>query len=109
MKITATRTLMKSAPELWELLDHEPQLQHWSERFCDGDGWIEVTDRDPGRILAWSRDGARPLRVKMKLEEKGFGTRVTITAKGGGGVDQNGLEQILEELAEPQRRPFTAV
>jgi hypothetical protein len=109
MKITATRTLMKSAPELWELIDHEPQLHHWSERFCDVDGWVEVTDREAGRFLAWRCDGDRPLRVKVKLEEKGFGTRVTITAKGGVGLEQDALEEILEELAEPQRRPFTAV
>jgi hypothetical protein len=109
MKITATRTLMKSAPELWELIDHEPQLQHWSGRLCDCDGWVEVTDREPGQLIAWRSGADRPLKVKVKLEEKGFGTRVTIAAKGGAGLGRRALEEILEELAEPQRRPFTAV
>jgi hypothetical protein len=108
MKITATRTLVKSAPELWELLDGELQLRHWAERLGDGDGAVEVTARDPGRLLAWRSDGVRRLKVKVKLAETGFGTRVAISAKGDNGLRQDVLEQVLEELAEPQRRPFSA-
>ncbi len=106
MKITATRTLMKSAPELWELLDDEPQLRHWSERICDDDGAIEVVARDPGRLLAWRCDR---LKVKVKLEEKGFGTKVAIAAKADGRLKEALLDQVLDELAEPQRRPFSGV
>jgi hypothetical protein len=108
MKITATRTLVKSAPELWELLDGEPQLRHWSERLNEGDGAVEVTAREPGRLLAWRSNGSRTVKVKIKLAETGFGTRVAITAKAIDGLRQDDLEQVLEELAEPQRRPFTA-
>lgn len=109
MKITAKRTLVKSAPELWELLDDEPQLRHWSDRLGDGDGAIEVIDREPGRLLAWRSDGTRTLKVKVRLAEKGFGTEVAIWAKGDGGLRQDVLEEVLEDLAEPQRRPFSAV
>jgi streptomycin 6-kinase len=106
MKITATRTLMKSAPELWELLDDELQLRHWLARLCDGDGVVEVTAREPGQLLVWRCDS---VKVKVKLEEKGFGTQVSIAAKAAERLRQEALEDVLEELAEPQRRPFSAV
>jgi len=109
MKISATRTLMKSAPELWELLDDEPQLRHWSARLCEGEDQIEVIARDPGRLLAWRSDGSQPLKVKVKLAEKGFGTQVAIAAKAQDGLREDALEHVLDELAEPQRRPFSAV
>jgi hypothetical protein len=110
MKITATRTLVKSAPELWELLDGELQLRHWAQRLGDGDGdgAVEVTTREPGRLLAWRSNGVRRMKVKVKLSETGFGTRVAISAKGDNDLGQDVLEQVLEELAEPQRRPFSA-
>src|SRR5882724_1443725 len=103
MKITATRTLMKSAPELWELLDDELQLRHWSERLCEADGAVEVTAREPGRLLIWRCDS---VKVKVKLEEKGFGTKVAIAAKAQDGLKEADLDEVLDELAEPQRRPF---
>ncbi|MEK6252706.1 MAG: hypothetical protein AABM43_12410 [Actinomycetota bacterium] len=109
MKITATRTLVKSAPELWELLDDEPQLRHWSAQLCEGDGAVEVTAREPGRLLAWRSDRAQTVKVKVKLVEKGFGTQVAISAKAEDGLEQDVLDQVLEDLAEPQRRPFSAV
>jgi hypothetical protein len=106
MKITATRTLMKSAPELWELLDDELQLRHWSERLCDSGGAVEVTAREPGRLLVWRSDR---VKVKVKLAEKGFGTQVAIAAKAQDGLKEAHLDEVLDELAEPQRRPFSGV
>ena len=98
---------MKSAPELWELLDDEPQLRHWSARLCDGDGdgTVEVTAREPGRLLVWRCDS---VKVKVKLAEKGFGTQVAIAAKAQDGLKEAQLDEVLDELAEPQRRPFSA-
>ena len=99
---------MKSAPELWELLDDEPQLRHWSARLSDGDGdgAVEVTAREPGRLLVWRCDS---VKVKVKLAEKGFGTQVAIAAKAQDGLKEAQLDEVLDELAEPQRRPFSAV
>jgi len=97
---------MKSAPELWELLDDEPQLRHWSARLCDDDGPVEVTAREPGRLLAWHSDR---VKVKVKLAEKGFGTQVAIAAKAQDGLKEAHLDEVLDELAEPQRRPFSGV
>jgi hypothetical protein len=106
MKITATRTLMKSLPELWELVDDEPQLRHWSERLGRGDGPVEVMAREPQRFVIWRGDG---VRAKIALEEKGFGTQVEISARSTLGLTESDLDQVLDELAEPQRRPFSAV
>jgi hypothetical protein len=109
MEITATRTLVKSAPELWELLDDEPQLRHWSARLCKGDGQHEVLESDPGRLLIWRSEGAWTATVEISLAEKGFGTNVAITAEADEHMRQAVLDEFLDELAEPQRRPFSAV
>ncbi len=68
--IEAARTLMKSEPELAELL-------------AEVEG-VEVT-----------------------MAEKGFGTRVHVRADEETGLEQADLEQFLDRLAEPQRRPFS--
>jgi hypothetical protein len=68
--IEVSRTLMKSEPELAELI-----------AAVDG---VEVT-----------------------MAEKGFGTRVEIRAAEETGLVAADLEQVLDRLAEPQRRPFS--
>lgn len=68
--IEAARTLMKSEPELTELI-------------AEVEG-VEVT-----------------------MAEKGFGTRVELRAAEGSGLDEADLEAVLDQLAEPQRRPFS--
>ena len=108
MKNKVSRTLMKSAPELWELLDDELALRHWSSQLCGGDGPVEVIGRESGRMLAWRCEGDRPAAVKVTLEEKGFGTKVEIKAKSADGVREDLLDEVLDQLAEPQRRPFSA-
>ena len=67
--IEAARTLMKSEPELAELI-------------AEVEG-VEVT-----------------------MAEKGFGTRVRIRASEQSGLVEADLEAVLDQLAEPQRRPF---
>ena len=68
--IEVSRTLMKSEPELAELV-----------REVEG---IEVT-----------------------MAEKGFGTRVSVRAGTDSGLAQADLERILDQLAQPQRQPFS--
>jgi hypothetical protein len=67
--IEVARTLMKSEPELAELI-------------AEVEG-VEVT-----------------------MAEKGFGTRVELRAADGSGLLTSDLEAVLDQLAEPQRRPF---
>lgn len=96
---------MKSVPELWELLDDEPQLREWSGRMCKGDD-VEVVARDPRRLLAWRCEGVETVKVRVRLAERGFGTQVSISARAEH-VGESLLEGVLDELAEPQRRPFS--
>ena len=51
---------------------------------------------------ALSADG-----VAVSLSEKGFGTKVAITARSPSDLSEADLEGLLDELAEPQKRPFT--
>ena len=67
--IEVSRTLMKSEPELADLV-------------AEVEG-VEVT-----------------------MAEKGFGTRVAIQARPGTGLVEADLERILDDLAEPRKKPF---
>jgi hypothetical protein len=74
-EIRVSRTVVKSEPELAELVAREPRL--------------------------------KDERVEVTLVEKGFGTRVAIVAEAGNGLEQSDLEQLLDQLAVPQKRPFS--
>ncbi len=67
--IEVSRTLMKSEPELAELV-------------AEVEG-VEVT-----------------------MAEKGFGTRVALRAEAESGLAEPDLERILDDLAEPRKKPF---
>jgi hypothetical protein len=45
--------------------------------------------------------------IEVSLSEKGFGTRVAIAAGEQAGLSETDLEALLDQLAEPQRRPFS--
>jgi hypothetical protein len=67
--IEVSRTLMKSEPELAQLVET-----------VEG---VEVT-----------------------MAEKGFGTRVEIRAQAESDLELADLERILDDLAEPRKKPF---
>ena len=73
--IRVSRTLVKSEPELTELVSSDPRLA--------------------------------AEEVEVEMAEKGFGTRVEISAPAGGDLGLQELETLLDELAEPQKRPFS--
>ena len=113
MEDNAKRTLVKSAPELWELADDLSRMEAWMARVVGAPDRVavEVTDRQPERLLAWraTQPGAEDARIALELAEKGFGTAVSITAtrpaweaRAVAGV----LERLLDELGSPERRPF---
>ncbi len=113
MEIKAKRTLVKSAPELWELADDLARLEAWMGGFVGSEGpvAIEVTERVPERTLGWRSSCAQGgAEIKVALAESGFGTSVEISARHGGGSPAAGLalEQLLDELGSPDRRPFSA-
>ena len=112
MESKTKRTLVKSAPELWELADDPARMESWMGGLTGSTAPIpvEVTDRDPGRRLAWrvAAPGAEG-RIVIELAEKGFGTAVQITAEHGRsdpGEAIAALEGLLDELGSPERRPF---
>jgi len=117
METKAKRTLVKSAPELWELADDLARMEEWMAGLVGATRPIpvEVTDRDPQRILAWrvtngTEKRCSHARIAIELAEKGFGTAVSITAQHATpepAAAIAALEQLLDELASPERRPFT--
>jgi hypothetical protein len=105
----AERTLIQSPPELWELVDDEELMRRWSaELLGTPEAEIEVTRRSPGEALEWRPAGDGDAAIGLLLAEKGFGTNVTIEARGAGGSEPAAaaLEERLDELSAPQKRPF---
>jgi hypothetical protein len=74
-EIRVARTLVKSEPELAQLVASDERL--------GGD------------------------EIRVELAEKGFGTQVAVAAASSSGLAEADLERLLDELAEPQKRPFT--
>ncbi len=114
MESKANRTLVKSAPELWELADDIARMEDWMAGLVGSAPPVdvEITDRDPERVLAWRSNGASGshARIAIELAERGFGTSVTITAQHTrpDACDADAaLERLLDELSSPERRPFS--
>ncbi len=115
MKTRAKRTLVKSAPELWELADDQARMSAWLAGVIGSPSpvQVEVTARRPQRTLSWRIVQGGPARAGMaiQLAEKGFGTSVSITAdhpRPGRESAEAALERLLDELGSPGRRPFSA-
>jgi uncharacterized protein YndB with AHSA1/START domain len=109
MALQADRTLVKSPPELWELAD-DPELQaRWCAALLRAGRPVPVavTRRERGERIAWRSTGSPPTAaVELTFAEKGFGTKVAISAVGERDTAGDLLESLLDELGSPQRRPF---
>lgn len=109
MASAADRTLVKSPPELWELVDDGDLMRRWCA-LLTGRGEhvpVAVTVREAGERIAWrSNDSGPSAAVELSLLEKGFGTKVSIHAACDWEVPGDTLEAMLDELGSPQRRPF---
>jgi outer membrane biosynthesis protein TonB len=106
---TASRTLVKSPPEVWEQLDHLGRMQGLMSALVGHATDIEVYERVEESRLAWK--SADEARIEFELAEKGWGTNVSVSAENG---DQSTklegwLDAVLEELATPQKRPFESM
>ena len=106
---SASRTLVMSPPELWELIDQPDRMQGLMCALVGRATEVTVNERRPESVLRWeaSEDGADAW-IEVELAEKGWGTNVKLRAEnGGGGTKLEGwLDAVLEELATPQKRPF---
>lgn len=110
MAVQAHRTLVKSPPELWELVDDPELMERWCAALLGARDpvRITVTLREAGDRLAWrSIEPGRMAALELSLVEKGFGTKVAISAASERGLPEDMLEALLDELGSPQRRPFT--
>jgi hypothetical protein len=113
MESKTKRTLVKSAPELWALADDLARMEAWMAGVVGGSRSVsvEVTDRERERMLAWRTSGAEvdEARIALELAEKEFGTSVSIVAQHSRPNPHDvhaALEQLLDELGSPERRPF---
>jgi hypothetical protein len=102
---TASRTLVKSPPEVWEQLDHAGRMQGLMSALVGHAADVEVYERVEESKLAWKADGAR---IEVKLAEKGWGTNVSVSAENGQEPTklEGWLDAVLDELATPTKRPF---
>lgn len=108
----ATRTLMKSAPELWEMLDTPERMQGLMSSLVGRATEIEVAEREPESKLVWeARSHMDGGRIEVEMAEKGFGTRVEVKVEcAREEVRLDGwLDAVMDELATPHRRPFEGV
>ncbi len=114
MESKTKRTLVKSAPELWELADDPARMQSWMSGLIGTPApvAVEVVDREPERILAWrTAEHGSQGQIAIELAESGFGTAVQITAQHSRPDPAEAiaaLEDLLDELGSPARRPFAS-
>lgn len=106
---SASRTLVKSPPELWELLDQPERMQGLMSSLLGRASDIEIYRREDGEYLGWeAAEGGSDAWIEVELAEKGWGTNVKLTAEHGGeGTRLEGwLDAVMDELAVPSKRPF---
>jgi hypothetical protein len=101
---TASRTLVKSPPEVWEQLDHPGRMQGLMSALVGHAAEVEIYERVEESKLAWKADDGR---IEVEIAEKGWGTNVSVSAENGQGTKLEGwLDAVLDELATPTKRPF---
>ncbi|HTX46261.1 MAG TPA: hypothetical protein VMD48_08290 [Solirubrobacteraceae bacterium] len=83
---TASRTLVKSPPELWAECSDAAALTRHLDRF----GEITITRLEPETAVAWEGE---QVRGTVRLEPSGWGTKVTLTAVAP--------QAAVAEVAEP--------
>ena len=109
---SASRTLVMSPPELWELIDQHDRMQGLMCALVGRATEVTVNERTPESVLRWeaSDDGADAW-IEVELAEKGWGTNVKLKAENGDEPThlEGWLDAVLEELATPQKRPFESL
>jgi hypothetical protein len=103
---TASRTLVKSPPEVWEQLDHPGRMEGLMSALVGHAAQVEVYERVEESKLAWK--AGDEARIEVELAEKGWGTNVSVSAESGEEPTklEGWLDAVLDELATPQKRPF---
>jgi len=94
----SSRTLVKSAPELWAECSDAASLARHLGAF----GEIRITKLEPETTVAWEGTAASGT---VKLETSGWGTRVTLTLK----EDQSAAPETAVVAPEPVGEPEPVV
>jgi hypothetical protein len=107
---SAERTLVKSQPELWQLVDQRERMEGLASGLLGAAAEIEITEREPEARLAWHASAADEFAsIELALEKKGWGTSVAIVAERDGVEParlDGWIEAVLDELASTEKRPF---
>src|SRR5437868_9184452 len=99
----ASRTLVKSPPELWAELSDPASLGRHLGDF----GEIRITRLEPETVVAWEGERARGT---VRLEPSGWGTRVVLTARAASAEpDPAAAEMPSAPPAPPRPVPPTPV
>ena len=109
---SASRTLVKSPPELWELIDQRDRMQGLMCGLLGRATEVTVDERKPESVLRWHAAGdGDQAWIEVELAEKGWGTRVEVSAESPSEPTklEGWLDAVLEELATPQKRPFESM
>jgi hypothetical protein len=108
---SASRTLVKSPPELWELLDQPDRMQGLMCGLLGRATKVTVEEREPESLLRWEASDDGDAWIEVRLAEKGWGTNVKVKAENGGEPTklEGWLDAVLEELGTPQKRPFAGM
>jgi hypothetical protein len=88
-ELQASRTLVKSPPELWAECSDAASLA----RHLDGFGEIRITRLEPETAVAWEGERARGT---VRIEPAGWGTKVILTAV------QEGTQAVADAPPEPE-------
>jgi hypothetical protein len=99
----ATRTLVKSPPELWLACSVQESLARHLQSF----GEIRITRLEPESAVAWEGDATSGT---VRIEPSGWGTRVTLTARSADAEPEPELLGQEPELLgqEPESQPEPA-
>ncbi|HEX5820847.1 MAG TPA: hypothetical protein VFY30_03680 [Solirubrobacterales bacterium] len=103
---TASRTLVKSPPEVWEQLDHPGRMQGLMSALVGHAAEVTVYEREEESKLAWR--ASDEAWIEVEIAEKGWGTNVSVTAENGSEPTklEGWLDAVIDELATPTKRPF---
>ena len=95
----ATRTLVKSPPEVWEQCsDAESLSRHLNGSF----GEIRITRLEPESTVAWEGEhGSGTVRI----EPSAWGTRVTLVAESEADLSGGDMEDAIADPPEPADPP----
>lgn len=88
---TASRTLVKSAPELWAECSVAASLTRHLGQF----GEIKITRLEPETAVAWEGECASGM---VRLEPSGWGTQVTLTVRATEGAAMSTPEPTADEV-----------